>query len=69
MKHLNKKMYLEEISEPTNAFTYPLKVVNNISRVTSTKVWYRYTDLFIVLVKVDADVLLKFLPPPQRSIH
>lgn len=47
----------------------PLKVMDNISRVAATKVWHRYADLFIVVVKIDANILLEFLPPPQRSKH
>lgn len=52
-----------------NASTYPLKVVDNISRVAATKMWHRYTDLFVVFIEIDADVLLEFLPPSQRSVH
>lgn len=47
----------------------PLKVVDDISRITASEVWHRYTDLLIVIVKVDANILLKFLPAPQGSIH
>lgn len=49
--------------------TYPLKVVDDISGVAASKVWHRYADLLVVVVKVDADVLLEFLPAPQRSVH
>lgn len=52
-----------------DASTYPLKVVDDISRVAASKVWHRYTDLLVVVVKVDADILLKFLPASQRSVH
>lgn len=47
----------------------PLKVVDDISRVAASKVWHRYTDLLVVVVKVDADILLEFLSAPQRSVH
>lgn len=63
MKHLKKN------SEHMDAITYPLKVVDDISGVTASKVWHRYTDLLVVVVKVDANILLEFLPAPQRSIH
>lgn len=69
MKRFNRKMCLEETRDPMNDLTYPLKVVDDISRVTATKMWHRYTDLFVVFVKIDADVLLEFLPSSQRSIH
>ena len=49
--------------------TYPLKVVDDVCRVTASKVWHGYADLLVVVVKVDADVLLQFLPAPQRSVH
>lgn len=49
--------------------TYPLKVVDDISRIAATKTWHGYADLLVVVFKVDADVFLEFLPPPQRSIH
>lgn len=63
-------MHLGETSELGETSTYPLKVMDNISRVTTTKVWHRHTDLFVVLLKVDADILLELLlPPPQRSVH
>lgn len=52
-----------------DVFTYPLEVVDNICRVAATKVWHGYTDLLIIVVKVDADVLLQFLPAPQRSVY
>lgn len=52
-----------------DALTYPLKVVDDISGVTASKVWHRYTNLLVVVVKVDADILLEFLPAPQRSVH
>lgn len=51
------------------ALTYPLKVVDDVSGVTASEVWHRYTDLLVVVVKVDADILLEFLPAPQRSVH
>lgn len=52
-----------------DVLTYPLKVVDNISGVAASKMWHRYTDLLVVVVKVDADILLEFLPAPQRSVH
>ena len=52
-----------------DVLTYPLKVVDDISGVAASEVWHRYTDLLIVIVKVDADILLQFLPSPQRGIH
>lgn len=52
-----------------DVFTYPLKVVDNISGVAASKVWHRYTDLLVVVIKEDADILLEFLPAPQRSVH
>lgn len=42
--------------------------MDDISRVAASKVWYRHADLLIVVIKVDANILLKFLPPPQRSV-
>lgn len=42
----------------------PLEVVDDISGVAASEMWHRYADLFIVVVKVDADILLEFLPPP-----
>lgn len=47
----------------------PLKVVDDIGRIAATKTWHGYADLLVVVFKVDADVFLEFLPPPQRSIH
>lgn len=49
--------------------TYPLKVVDDISGVAASKVWHGYTDLLVVVVKVDADILLELLSAPQRSVH
>lgn len=49
--------------------TYPLKIVDDIGRVAASKVWHGYTDLLVVVVKVDANILLKFLPASQRSVH
>ncbi len=43
--------------------------MDDISGVTASKVWHRYADLLVVVVKVDANVLLEFLPAPQRSVH
>lgn len=47
----------------------PLKVVDDIGRIAATKTWHGYADLLIVVFKVDADIFLEFLPPPQRSVH
>lgn len=47
----------------------PLKVMDDISGVTASKVWHRYTDLLVVVIKIDTNVLLEFLPTPQRSVH
>lgn len=52
-----------------DALTYPLKVVDDIGRVAASKVRHRYADLLVVVLKVDADVLLEFMPSPQRSIY
>lgn len=52
-----------------SGFTYPLEVVDNICRVAATKVRHGDTDLLIIVIKVDADVLLQFLPTPQRSVY
>lgn len=43
---------------------YPLKIMDDISRIAASKVWHRYADLFVVVVKVDTDILLKFLSAP-----
>lgn len=43
--------------------------MDNICRVAATEVWHGYTDLLVIVVKVDADVLLQFLPAPQRSVY
>lgn len=43
--------------------------MDDISRVTASKMRHRYADLFVVVIKIDANILLEFLPPPQRSIH
>ena len=43
--------------------------MDDIGGITASKVWHGYADLFIVVVKVDADVLLELMPAPQRSVH
>lgn len=43
--------------------------MDNVSGVAASKARHGYADLLIVVVKVDADVLLEFLPAPQRSVH
>lgn len=48
---------------------YPLKVVDDISRVAPSKVWHGHADLFVVVLQVDANILLQFLPAPQWSVH
>lgn len=47
----------------------PLKVMDDVGRVAASKVRHRHADLFVVVIKVDADILLDFLPAPQRSEH
>lgn len=66
---MNKKMKWEQTSEHMDNLTYPLKVVDDISGVAASEVWHRYTDLLVVVVKVDADIFLELLPAPQRSVH
>lgn len=41
-----------------DVLTYPLKVVDNVSGVAASEVWHGYTDLLVVVVQVDADILL-----------
>lgn len=47
---------------------YPLKVVDDVSRVAASKVGHGNADLLVVVLKVDADVLLQFLAAPQRRV-
>lgn len=37
---------------------HPVKVVNDVSRVTASEVGHRHTDLLVVVIQVDAHVLL-----------
>lgn len=48
---------------------YPLEVVDDVGRVAASKVWHWNADLLVVVIQVDADVLLQFLPAPQRRIN
>lgn len=52
-----------------DASTYPVKVVDDIGGVTASEVWHRYTDLLVVVVKIDANILLDLLAAPHRSEH
>lgn len=54
---------------PTSEQTYPLKVVDNVSGVAASEVWHGYTDLLVVVVQVDANILLQFLPAPHGREH
>ncbi len=67
MKHFTRKLHWKQTKGRRVAFTYPLKVVDDIGGVAASKMRHRHTDLLVVVVKVDADILLKLLP--QRSIH
>lgn len=41
---------------------HPVKVVNDVSRVTASKVGHRHADLLVVIIQVDAHVFLDLLP-------
>lgn len=43
--------------------------MDDVSRVAASKMWHGHADLFVVIIKVDADVLLQFLASPQGSVH
>lgn len=60
---LRKKSHWQETNEHLRT-TYPLKIMDDICGVAASKVWHRYADLFIVVVKIDTDVLLEFLSAP-----
>lgn len=47
----------------------PVKVVDDIGGVTASEVWHRYTDLLVVVIKIDANILLDLLAAPRRSEH
>lgn len=59
----------KDVTRGREVRTYPLEVVDDISRVTASKMWHRHADLFVVIIKVDADILLQFLPSPQGSVN
>lgn len=44
-------------SSASNKNPHPVKVVNDISRVTASKIRHRDADLLVVVFQVDADVL------------
>lgn len=48
---------------------YPLKVVDDVSRVAASEVGHGNADLLVVVVKVDADVLLQLLAAPQGGVN
>lgn len=44
--------------------------MDDIGGIAASEVWHRYTDLLVVVLKVDANVFLQLLlPSPQRSVH
>lgn len=45
-----------------------MEVMNYISRVAASKVRHGHTDLLIVVLQVDANVLLQLLAPTQRRV-
>lgn len=57
MQHDNKNARVPT-SEHTDVLTYPLKVMDNVSGVAASEVWHGYTDLLVVVVQVDANILL-----------
>lgn len=46
-----------------------MKIMDDISRVTSTKVRHRNTDLLIVVLQVDANILFQFLTTTQWCMN
>lgn len=42
---------------------YPVKVMDDIGRVAASEVGHGHADLLVVVLKVDADVLLKLVLP------
>lgn len=43
--------------------------MDNVSGVAAAEVWHGYTDLLVVVVQVDANILLQFLPAPHGREH
>lgn len=43
--------------------------MDNVSRVTASKVRYWDRDLLVVIAQIDANVFLELLSPTQRGVH
>lgn len=59
---LNGQNFTSNPSSATWKDPHPVKVVNDVSRVTASKVRHRHADLLVVIIQVDAHVFLDLLP-------